>query len=211
MKATTKNWKTVFSLLCFAVLFTANSATPTYAQKASVARKNSMSTHTTIEIKTSKGAIVAALRADRAPETVKNFLSYIEKKHYDNTIFHRVMPNFMIQGGGFSPSFEQKKTDAPVKIESDNGLKNTRGTLAMARTQDPNSATAQFFINLVDNAFLNFSSKTVQGYGYTVFGSVQSGMDVVDAIAKVQTGNHGPHQNVPREQVLIESIRVIEQ
>ena len=137
---------------------------------------------------TSKGQLTIELYADKAPETVKNFLAYVDAGFYSGTIFHRVIPNFMIQGGGFTPDMQQKGTRPPIKIESDNGLKNERGTLAMARTQDPNSATAQFFINSVDNGFLNFTAKTPQGWGYAVFGKVVKGMEVVDEICKVKTG-----------------------
>jgi peptidyl-prolyl cis-trans isomerase B (cyclophilin B) len=152
---------------------------------------------------TTKGQLVIELYPDKAPETVKNFLAYVDAGFYNGTIFHRVMPNFMIQGGGFTPDMQQKSTRPPIKIESDNGLMNLRGTLAMARTQDPNSATAQFFINSVDNGFLNFTAKTVQGWGYAVFGKVVQGMEVVDAISKVKTGAKGMHRDVPVETIAI--------
>lgn len=157
-------------------------------------------------IKTSKGNIEVELYADKAPVTVKNFLSYVESNHYEGTIFHRVIPNFMIQGGGFDINFRQKATAAPIVNEAANGLKNTRGTLAMARTMEVNSATAQFFINTVDNDFLDHKTKTPQGFGYCVFGKVVKGMDVVDKIAAIKTGNRGPHQNVPLENIIIVSI-----
>ena len=134
---------------------------------------------------------------------------YVNSKFYDGLVFHRVIPGFMIQGGGMTSDMKEKETRSPIKIESDNGLKNTRGTLAMARTQVPDSATSQFFINLVDNPFLDFKAKTVAGYGYAVFGKVTKGMDVVDKIAKVQTGTKGFHQDVPLTPVTIKSIRVI--
>jgi cyclophilin family peptidyl-prolyl cis-trans isomerase len=148
---------------------------------------------------TTKGQLVIELYPDKAPETVKNFLAYVDAGFYNGTIFHRVMPNFMVQGGGFTPDMQQKSTRPPIKIESDNGLKNLRGTLAMARTQDPNSATAQFFINSVDNGFLNFTAKTDKGWGYAVFGKVVQGMEVVDAISKVKTGA----RDVPVETITI--------
>jgi peptidyl-prolyl cis-trans isomerase B (cyclophilin B) len=163
---------------------------------------------TTVLIKTNKGDITVKLDGDKAPITVENFLAYTKEGFYDGTIFHRVIPGFMIQGGGFDKNFDQKKTKAPIKNEAANGLKNKRGTLAMARTSDPNSATGQFFINLTDNDFLNYTSATPQGYGYAVFGEVTEGMDVVDAIAKVQTANRNGHQNVPVEEVVIESVTV---
>jgi len=161
-----------------------------------------------IVIDTNHGKITAELFQDKAPATVSNVLAYVDEKFYDDTIFHRVIDGFMIQGGGFTKSMNQKPTKAPVKNEADNGLSNTRGTLAMARTMVPDSATAQFFINLVDrNTFLDHTAKTPQGWGYCVFGKVVEGMDVVDVIAKVPTGFSGPHQNVPTEPVVIKSIR----
>jgi cyclophilin family peptidyl-prolyl cis-trans isomerase len=161
-----------------------------------------------IIIDTSMGAITAELNADKAPVTVSNLLAYIDAKFYDATIFHRVIDGFMIQGGGFSRDMIQKKTNAPIKNEADNGLRNERGTLAMARTMIVDSATSQFFINLVDNTGnLDFKSRTDAGWGYCVFGKVVDGMDVVDKIAKVQTGFSGRHQNVPVEPVVINSIR----
>jgi len=159
-----------------------------------------------ITIKTSMGEIKAELYEDKAPETVKNFLRYIDSKHFDGTIFHRVIPGFMIQGGGFTYDFKQKPTKAPVINEASNGLKNLRGTLAMARTSDINSATAQFFINLVDNGFLDHKAKTPQGFGYCVFGKVTDGLDIVDRIAAVDTGTRGHHENVPTDNVMIHSI-----
>ena len=156
-----------------------------------------------VVLETDKGKIVIELFQDKAPKTVKNFLDYVDAGHYNNTIFHRVIPNFMIQGGGMSVSMKEKPTKPPVKNEADNGVKNERGTVAMARTQVPDSATAQFFINTVDNDFLNFKDKSIQGWGYAVFGKVVEGMDVVDAIAKVKTGNRGGHQDVPVDSVVI--------
>jgi cyclophilin family peptidyl-prolyl cis-trans isomerase len=148
---------------------------------------------------TTKGQITIELYPGKAPETVKNFLAYVDGGFYNGTIFHRVIPNFMIQGGGFTPDMQQKSTRPAIKIESDNGLKNLRGTIAMARTPDPNSATAQFFINSVDNAFLNFTAKTEKGWGYAVFGKVVQGIEVVDEISKVKTGA----RDVPVEAITI--------
>ena len=156
-----------------------------------------------VALETDKGKIVLELYPDKAPKTVQNFLDYVDAGHYNNTIFHRVIPNFMIQGGGMNVSMKEKPTKAPIKNEADNGLRNQRGTIAMARTQVPDSATAQFFINIVNNDFLDFKSKTIQGWGYAVFGKVVEGMDVVDAIAKVKTGSRGGHQDVPAETVMI--------
>jgi cyclophilin family peptidyl-prolyl cis-trans isomerase len=160
-----------------------------------------------IVIDTNLGAITAELYPDKAPATVSNLLAYVDAKFYDQTVFHRVIDGFMIQGGGFTQDMQQKKTDAPVKNEADNGLKNERGTLAMARTQVVDSATSQFFINLINNDFLNFKAKTDAAYGYCVFGKVVEGLDVVDKIAKTPTGFSGRHQNVPTEPVVITSIR----
>ncbi|MFH0908398.1 MAG: peptidylprolyl isomerase [bacterium] len=161
-----------------------------------------------VTIKTSKGDISVKLFPDKAPITVKNFLQYVDEHFYDHTIFHRVIDGFMIQGGGFTKDMNQKPTRAPIKNEANNGLQNTKGTLAMARTPVVDSATAQFFINVADNAFLNFQSKTSQGYGYCVFGEVVSGMDVVDAIKSVKTANSGDSQNVPVEPVeILEIVR----
>ncbi|MWP63033.1 peptidylprolyl isomerase B [Gilliamella sp. Pas-s25] len=145
---------------------------------------------------------------DKAPETVKNFVEYCKDGFYNNTIFHRVINNFMIQGGGFEPGMKQKKTKSPIKNEADNGLKNDRGTLAMARTSDPHSATAQFFINVVDNDYLNFRSADVNGYGYCVFAQVVDGLDVVDKIKVVKTGRSGMHSDVPVEDIIITSVTV---
>jgi len=157
---------------------------------------------------TSKGDIKIELFKDKAPVTVENFLSYVNDGFYNGTIFHRVIPNFMVQGGGFTPDFTQKPTKPPIKNEATNGLKNERGTLAMARTQVVDSATSQFFINLVDNSFLD---NGVRDYGYAVFGKVIDGMDVVEEIAAVQTGTKGMYGDVPQEDVVIESVKVVEQ
>ena len=164
-----------------------------------------------VEIKTSLGDIVVELDPARAPLTVENFLQYVKARHYDGTLFHRVMPGFMIQGGGFTPDFQEKPTGKPVRNEASNGVPNTVGTIAMARTNEPHSATAQFFINVADNRMLNFRFPTIEGYGYAVFGKVVKGMDVVDRIVKVPTGpGPAPHQNVPAKPVIIKSIRVVE-
>jgi peptidyl-prolyl cis-trans isomerase B (cyclophilin B) len=156
-----------------------------------------------VVLETSMGRIVLELFPDRAPKTVDNFLGYVRWGHYDGTIFHRVIPNFMIQGGGITPDMKEKLTGMSIKNEADNGLKNRRGTVAMARTQDPHSATAQFFINTKDNKFLDHKARTSKGWGYTVFGRVVEGMDVVDAISKVKAGTKGSYQNVPLEPVVI--------
>ncbi|QSH42297.1 peptidylprolyl isomerase [Lentisphaerota bacterium ZTH] len=159
-----------------------------------------------VTIKTSKGDIVLELLEKEAPETVKNFKQYIEEGHYNNTIFHRVIDNFMIQGGGFDTSFNQKPTREPVKNEADNQVSNACGTVAMARTMDPDSATAQFFINVADNDFLNFKAPTPQHYGYCVFARVTDGMDVVNAIKSVATGSRGMHDDVPEEDIIIKEM-----
>ncbi len=162
-----------------------------------------------VEIRTNLGAITVELQADKAPESVKNFLAYVKSGHYDGTVFHRVIEGFMIQGGGFDLSLSQKKTGAPVRNEANNGLRNARYTLAMARTSDPHSATAQFFINVGDNAFLDHRSQTASGWGYAVFGRVVSGQAVVDKIARVPTGSAGGLQDVPADPVMIESVRLL--
>jgi peptidyl-prolyl cis-trans isomerase B (cyclophilin B) len=158
---------------------------------------------------TSYGAITIELDAAKAPKTVANFLSYVDKGHYDGTVFHRVIPGFMIQGGGFGPGMKQKPTDAAIENEANNGLTNDHYTLAMARTSAPHSATAQFFINVADNDFLNHSAPTGQGWGYAVFGKVIEGKDIIDKIASVSTGRRGLHDDVPQEDVLIEKAQVL--
>ncbi|MEE4253296.1 MAG: peptidylprolyl isomerase [Desulfuromusa sp.] len=167
-----------------------------------------MSTLPTVEMQTNKGKIVIELNAEKAPISTENFLNYVRNSFYEQTIFHRVIPNFMIQGGGFTPEMGQKKTQAEIKNEADNGLKNLRGSIAMARTQVVDSASSQFFINLADNDFLNHQGKTPNAYGYAVFGQVIDGMDVVDEIAKVSTGNNGHHQDVPKEAIIIEGVSI---
>jgi len=162
-----------------------------------------------VEMETSKGKMVIELFPEKAPETVKNFLTYVEAKFYAGTIFHRVIPKFMIQGGGFTSDMKKKTAGTPIKNEADNGLKNERGTIAMARTGDPHSATAQFFINSVNNDFLNHKGKTQQGWGYVVFGKVTSGLDVVDAISAVKTVTRGGYRDIPAETIEIRSARVL--
>lgn len=161
-----------------------------------------------IKLHTNFGIITIELDAEKAPESAKNFLAYAEAGHYDNTVFHRVIPGFMVQGGGFEPGMKQKECGAPIKNEADNGLKNDNYTLAMARTSDPHSATAQFFINVADNDFLNFKAPNGNGWGYCVFGKVTDGTDVVDKIKGVKTGSSGFHQDVPKEDVIIERAEV---
>jgi peptidyl-prolyl cis-trans isomerase B (cyclophilin B) len=164
-----------------------------------------------VRMETTKGTVLIELYTDKAPGTVENFLRYVNAGKYDGTIFHRVIKDFMNQGGGFTPDFKKVETFAPIKNEADNGVKNTRGTIAMARTGEPHSATNQFFINTADNAFLDHTGKTMRGWGYCVFGTVVDGMDVMDRIAKVQTGSGGPfNQDVPQEEILIQKISVIE-
>ena len=159
-------------------------------------------------METSMGTITLELNEEKAPETVKNFVRYAKEGHYDGTVFHRVIDGFMIQGGGFTKDMNQKETHEPIRNEAMNGLKNLRGTIAMARTMVVDSATSQFFINLVDNGFLDFQSPTPQGFGYAVFGKVTDGMEVVDKIAKVRTGSHGSHQNVPDPAVVIKKVGI---
>jgi peptidyl-prolyl cis-trans isomerase B (cyclophilin B) len=183
----------------YALLLSFALASPAFAQNPRV------------ELKTSRGPIVLELYPDRAPRSVANFLEYAKSGFYDGTIFHRVIDGFMIQGGGFDRDMKQKPTRSPIENEAGNGLKNDVGTVAMARTSNPNSATAQFFINLKDNDFLNHRDNSVQGYGYTVFGKVVQGMDTVRSIARVPTGRSGPFEDVPREPVVIQSASVVGQ
>ena len=163
----------------------------------------------TVEVKTSQGTILIELYPEKAPKTVDNFLQYVKDGFYSGTIFHRVIDNFMIQGGGFTPEMKQKETRPQIQNEAANGLRNERGTIAMARTPDPHSAAAQFFINLKDNEFLNYRDASFQGFGYCVFGRVTQGFDIVQKIAKVPTGNAGMFQNVPASPVVIESVRLL--
>jgi peptidyl-prolyl cis-trans isomerase B (cyclophilin B) len=162
-----------------------------------------------VRLQTNYGVITLELDSENAPETVQNFLNYVTSGFYDNTLFHRVIDDFMIQGGGFEPGMKQKKTQPPIQNEAANGLKNDSYTIAMARTADVHSATAQFFINVANNGFLNYKSSTPQGFGYCVFGKVIEGQDIVDKIKKVKTGDHAGHQNVPLENVIIEKAEVI--
>ncbi|WP_321876556.1 peptidylprolyl isomerase [Paraburkholderia bannensis] len=163
-----------------------------------------------VELHTNHGVIKLELDAAKAPKTVANFLEYVKSGHYDGTVFHRVIDGFMIQGGGFEAGMKQKPTQAPIENEANNGLKNVRGSIAMARTNDPHSASAQFFINVADNDFLNHSSPTPQGWGYAVFGKVVDGLDVVEKIKSVKTGSKGFHQDVPVDDVVIEKAVVVE-
>lgn len=185
------------TLLRIAVTSTvlAVAAAPTLAQK--------------VKLATSMGDIVIELDAAKAPKTVENFVQYVKAGHYDGTIFHRVIRGFMIQGGGYDAAMKEKPTAAPIPNEANNGVKNRRYTLAMARTSDPHSATAQFFVNTVDNNFLDFRGETAQGWGYAVFGRVVSGSEVVDAIEKVRTGRSGFHDDVPLQAVVIEKATVV--
>jgi len=164
---------------------------------------------TRVLMKTLLGDMTLELDADKAPATVANFVEYAQSGHYDGTIFHRVINNFMVQGGGFDTDMRQKDTNAPIQNEANNGLKNDRGTIAMARTMDPHSATAQFFINVSDNDFLNFSGENMQGWGYAVFGRVVEGEDVLDKIRVVPTGSQAGHQDVPTDPIVIESVTVL--
>ena len=165
---------------------------------------------TNVLMQTTVGSLTLELDSESAPKTVENFLAYIEDGFYDGTIFHRVIDNFMIQGGGFTAEMEQKETRAPIENEANNGLKNDRGAIAMARTQDPHSATAQFFINVQDNDFLNHTGENMQGWGYAVFGRVTEGEEVLDKIRVVDTGGAAGHQDVPLEPIIIESLTVID-
>lgn len=164
-----------------------------------------------VEMHTSKGLITLELDAEKAPVTVANFIEYVKGGHFDGTIFHRVIPGFVIQGGGMESGMKEKPTQPPIENEADNGLKNVTGSICMARTNDPHSATSQFFINLKDNQFLDHSGKNPQGWGYAVFGQVTDGMDVVEAIAAVQTGNAGFHQDVPVEDIVVEKVTITDQ
>jgi len=169
-----------------------------------------MSTNPMIHMKTNYGTLVIELDEGKAPKTVANFLAYAKEGFYDNTIFHRVIDKFMIQGGGFGPGMTQKATHAPIENEASNGLRNARGTLAMARTSDPHSASSQFFINVVDNDFLNYTGPTPSGWGYCVFGKVTDGMHVIDQIKGVATGSKLGHKDVPLADILIENVQVVE-
>jgi peptidyl-prolyl cis-trans isomerase B (cyclophilin B) len=171
--------------------------------------KTMSDTQTKVKLTTNLGEMIIQLNTEKAPLSSANFLRYVNEGFYNGTIFHRVIPDFMAQGGGFDTNFNQKTVHAPINNEANNGLLNTRGTLAMARTNDPNSATGQFFINYKDNSFLNHTSQTSSGWGYAVFGEVIEGMDVADAIAKEATGNRNGHQDVPKTDIIIEKAEVI--
>lgn len=180
----------------------------TLANQTSDSNTTTTSNNTMVTLKTNLGEIQIELNAEKAPKTVENFLQYVKDGHYDGVIFHRVISSFMIQGGGFDADMKEKRARAPIPNEANNGLKNERYSIAMARTNDPHSASAQFFINTKDNDFLNFSSETPSGWGYAVFGKVISGMEVVDQIELVRTGQFGPHGDVPLAPVIIESASV---
>jgi peptidyl-prolyl cis-trans isomerase A (cyclophilin A) len=180
---------------------------PLVVLSAAAASGGGLAADPQVDLKTSAGTIRVELYPAKAPKSVENFLQYVKDGHYNGTIFHRVIPGFMVQGGGMTKDMAQKKTRAPIPIESKNGLKNELGTLAMARTSDPNSATSQFFINVNNNGFLDYPGQ--DGHGYTVFGKVVSGMDVVNKIVAMPTGNQGMHQNVPRTPIVIESASVV--
>jgi cyclophilin family peptidyl-prolyl cis-trans isomerase len=204
----------VASLVCLlAVLVPAAAPAKTVAKSAKPAAKSAATKtpagNPRVALDTNKGRIVIEVYADKAPKSAKNFLDYVKAGQYNNTIFHRVMPGFMIQGGGFTPDMTEKPTRGPIQNEADNQELNQRGTVAMARTGDPNSATAQFFVNLVNNGFLNFRSKTPEGWGYTVFGKVVEGMDVVDEIAKVPTATKGMYEAVPVTPVVIKKASLV--
>lgn len=200
----------LFGLLCTALALMWLTNTNALADNSSTNQGISMSSSSRVLLKTSAGDIVIQLNAEKAPKTVENFLTYVKEGFYDGTIFHRVINNFMIQGGGFEANMQQKETNDPVDNEADNGLKNNKYTIAMARTQDPHSATAQFFINVADNEFLNFTAPTGNGWGYAVFGEVVEGTEVVDKIKNVKTGNQGFHQDVPTEAITIETATIVE-
>ena len=190
------------------VSLSAQAASPSNStQKQGV---TSMSTAPRVKMSTNQGDFIISLNAEKAPKTVANFLAYVKDGFFDGTIFHRVIDGFMIQGGGFEPGLKQKATKAPVENEANNGLKNNKYTLAMARTSDPHSATAQFFINVANNDFLNHTAPTAQGWGYAVFGEVVEGQDVIDKMKGVPTGNSGFHQNVPTNDVVITKAVVLE-
>jgi len=206
--AQARGLRTLGIAACLAM--SAMASTPAAADSSTPSQGKSMSTSPRVKLQTNQGDIVIELNAEKAPNTVANFLNYVNSGFYDGTVFHRVINNFMIQGGGFEAGMKQKPTEAPVKNEADNGLKNNKYTIAMARTSDPHSATAQFFINVADNDFLNFTAPTSNGWGYAVFGQVVEGTEVVDKIKTVRTGNKGFHQDVPVEDVVIEKATVAE-
>ncbi len=198
-------------LLAFCLLMPALVAAQTTEEQSIEQPDQQTMEYPTVILNTNFGAITIELFEDKAPQSAANFIQYATDGYYNGTLFHRVIPNFMVQGGGFDTDFQQKETRDPIENEADNGLANERGTLAMARTNDPHSATSQFFINVTDNDFLNHRSKANgQTWGYAVFGRVTDGMDVVDAIRAVDTGRRGMHQDVPVEDVIIESVEIPE-
>ena len=184
-------------------------AVPAVEEPSSETTPAPTGTNPMVEMRTSLGTMKIELYPDKAPKTVENFLGYAREGFYDGTVFHRVIDSFMIQGGGFTPDMSEKETRAPIENEAGNRLKNVRGSLAMARTNDPHSASSQFFINTVDNHMLDFQSETIQGYGYAVFGQVVEGFETLDAIKKVSTGSRGGHDDVPMSPVVIEIVRVM--
>ena len=203
--------RTLFLLL--ALVWTSLAISTAQAQSnnsSTPSQGNTMSTHPKVLLSTNKGDITLELDAEKAPKTVQNFLDYVQSGFYDGTVFHRVINNFMVQGGGFEVGMNQKDTNAPIENEANNGLKNDVYTVAMARTNDPHSATAQFFINVSDNDFLNHTNPTPNGWGYAVFGKVVEGTEVVDSIKGVKTGSKGFHQDVPVEDVVIQSATVLD-
>lgn len=213
LRSSTARFRSIPFLLALLFMLSMLSFSITHAQAenaTSTEQGTTMSTNPRVLLQTNKGDITLELDAEKAPKTVENFLSYVNDGFYDGTIFHRVIPHFMIQGGGFEPGLTQKETKAPVENEANNGLKNDVYTVAMARTSDPHSATAQFFINVADNDFLNHTNPTPNGWGYAVFGKVVEGTDVVDTLKGAKTGNKGFHQDVPVEDLIIESARLVD-
>jgi len=195
--------------MCACTVFTLGAAASAGAASSNSESKGTQSMNPRVKLATNYGDMVIELNAEKAPKSTQNFLDYAKSGFYDGTIFHRVIGNFMIQGGGFEPGMKQKETNAPIENEANNGLKNDKYTLAMARTNDPHSATAQFFINVTDNDFLNFSAPNPRGWGYAVFGKVVEGTETVDKIKAVRTGNSGFHQDVPVEDVVITKAEVL--
>ena len=214
MRSLTHRWPALLLgmvMMCAAGLTAhAENATPSSNPPAANTSSSKAELAKMIDLHTSKGVITIELDHEHAPATAANFLQYVEDGFYNGVIFHRVIPNFMIQGGGMEPGMKEKKTRAPIKNEADNGLKNVLGSVAMARTSDPHSASAQFFINTKDNDFLDFNSQTPQGWGYAVFGKVIKGQEVVDKIAAVQTGKKGYYDDVPMETVIIKKAVIVE-
>ena len=200
----------IISLLALSLMACNAADKATESNKSMQSHGDKMAVNPKIKIETTLGDITLELDATKAPTSTENFLSYVKDGHYDGTIFHRVIPNFMVQGGGMNPDMSEKESKAPIKNEANNGLKNLRGTVAMARTNDPHSASSQFFINVKDNAFLDHKSEDMQGWGYAVFGKVVDGMDVVDKIEKVETGTTGFHQDVPKDAVILNKVTVVE-